>query len=635
MYCVKQIYKMSQAALAVFIFAFAICLGTVAWAKNPLRNKVITIGVLAFRGADKTLRDWTPTATYLQKALPGYQFRIDPLPLAALREAIVAQRIDFLLTNSGSYVDLDARHGVSRIATLKRWAKTTTRTMFGAAIFVRADRADLRDIDDLDGKSLVAVARGAFGGFQMAWKTLVDHGLDPFSDLSSLRFLGFPQDKMVYAVRDGVADSGTVRSGVLETMAREGKIKLSDYRILNPRTVSGFPYAHSTALYPEWPFAKLRDTPSDLAEKVAIALLGMPADSAAARAADYAGWTVPLDYQSIHDLFRELRVGPYTRERVTLYEIAEAYWEWIVFAAIILVLVGLHGVRTEHLVARRTRELSTANAELEQQIAERRRAEDRARRHEAELAHVSRVSVIGEMASGLSHELNQPLSAINSYASGCIRRLLDANNGNQTGELLGAMREVVDQSSRAGRIIARIRGYIHKQEPRRDAVDLNGAVREATALLAEDARSHGVSLTLALADDLPKVAVDLIEIEQVILNLSRNAIDAMSGGNKVGENQTEGAALRISTYRGDDGAVTVSVHDNGPGLSAEASARVWEPFHTTKPGGLGLGLSICQTIVEAHEGRIWADFAGPGGATVSFSLPEHTLPDGEKGSPVP
>ncbi|MBT5109386.1 MAG: PhnD/SsuA/transferrin family substrate-binding protein [Rhodospirillaceae bacterium] len=611
--------------------ALAICLVSGVRAEKHLKDKTVAIGVLAFRGADKALRDWTPTADYLQTALPGYRFRIDPLPLAALREAIVARRIDFLLTNSGSYVDLEARHGVSRIATLKRWAKTTTRTMFGAAIFVRTDRTDIRDIGDLEGKSLVAVARGAFGGFQMAWKALADHELDPFADLSDLQFLGFPQDKMVYAVRDGVADAGTVRSGVLETMAREGKIKRDDFRVLNPRTVSGFPYAHSTALYPEWPFAKLRDTPSDLAEKVAIALLGMPADSAAARAADYAGWTVPLDYQSIHDLFRELRVGPYTRERITLYEIVETYWEWIAFAAIILALVGLHGVRTEHLVARRTRELSTANVELEQQIAERQRAEERARRHEAELAHVSRVSVIGEMASGLAHELNQPLSAINSYASGCIRRLLDANSGNQTDELLGAMREVVDQSSRAGRIIARIRGYIHKQEPRRDAVDLNSAVRESAALLAEDARRHDVSLTLALADELPMVAVDLIEIEQVILNLSRNAIDAMSEDSKM-----EGAALCISTYRGDDGAVTVSVRDNGPGLSAEDSARVWEPFHTTKSSGLGLGLSICQTIVEAHGGRIWADFTGPGGANVSFSLPERDIDgDGDgKGAPV-
>ncbi len=513
--------------LAAFLFAVAFAPEDVAAGEE----RTVKIGVLAYRGAAHAIRSWAPTADYLSARIPGYRFTIVPLPLEELRRETARGAFEFVFTNSGQYVELESEFGISRIATLKTRFGGEASNVFGAVIFTRADRSDVRELQDLRDKSFAAVAPKAFGGFQMAWRELHELGIDPFTDFSSLIFVGLPQDRIVYAVRDGLADAGTVRTHVLETMHAEGKIDISTFRILHRREMPGRSAALSTRLYPEWPFAKLPGTSPELAEKVAIALLGMSRHSPAMRAAGYAGWTVPLDYKPVHDLFRELRIGPYARERVSLYEFVRQYWEWAVFALVILALVGLHGVRTEYLVARRTRELSAINAELEREIAERRRAEARARRHEAELAHVSRVSLMGEMASGLAHELNQPLSAISSYAQGCVRHL--GAGGASSEELRLAMEQVVEQAHRAGQIIRRLRGFLRKDEPRRDRVQINRAVREAVRLLDQDARTHDVEIELDLAEPLPSVRGDLIELEQVVLNLGKNAIDAMaeSAGN--------------------------------------------------------------------------------------------------------
>lgn len=268
---------------------------------SPAVEKEATIAVLAFRGTAESLKRWSPTADYLTQSVPGYTFRIVPLTLDEIGEATRRGVIDFVLTNSGNYVDQEARHGISRIATLRSPDRVTAGNVFGAVIFTRADRGDIRTLSDLKGKSLMAVKPKGFGGFQMAWREFKEAGLDPFEDLSSLQFSVFPQDAVAYAVRDGSVDAGTFRTGSLEFLAAEGKIALSDFRILNAKSHPGFPYPVSTRLYPEWPFSRLRSTAQQLSEDVAVALLRMPADSPAAVRGGYGGWTVPLDYQRVHE----------------------------------------------------------------------------------------------------------------------------------------------------------------------------------------------------------------------------------------------------------------------------------------------------------------------------------------------
>jgi len=294
-------------------------------------QEACTIGVLAHRGPEAAIRMWTPTIDYLSSQIAGHEFRLVPLTLDGMHEAEEQGELDFILTNPGHYVELESHHGVSRIATLMNDRHGVPSMMFGAVIFTSAHREDIRSLADLKGKSFAAVGEAAFGGFQMAWRELKEAGIDPFTGLSDLRFMGFPQDEIVYAVRDGLVDAGTVRTDILERMADQGAINLADFNVLNLQTTEDFPFLHSTRLYPEWAFAKTGSAPDGLARDVIIALLQMPRDDPAAWAGKYVGWTVPLDYHRVHDLFLELGIGPYqVSGDISFAEVLRRYWYWLV-----------------------------------------------------------------------------------------------------------------------------------------------------------------------------------------------------------------------------------------------------------------------------------------------------------------
>ena len=333
---------LSNAALGRTIVFIVLTLATgVALALQPVK-----IGVLKPWGEEIAYKMWTPTAEYLSKKLTSYQFSIVPLSLDQMQQAVESGSIDFLITNSGNYVELEARYGVTRMATLVTTHQGTSTTRFGAVIIARSDRLDIKTIADLKGKSFMAVKKNAFGGFQMAWLEMDFHGVDPFSDLSELRFSGFPQDNIVYAVLNGQVDAGTVRTGTLERLQAQAKIKLTDLRVLPARSAAirigadggeSFPFLHSTLLYPEWPIAQRKGTSSKLAQQVGIALLRLPENSPVARAAYSTGWTVPLDYQPIHELMKILKVGPYVdfHEHGVIARSKEYWWALLLLALII------------------------------------------------------------------------------------------------------------------------------------------------------------------------------------------------------------------------------------------------------------------------------------------------------------
>jgi two-component system, LuxR family, sensor kinase FixL len=226
---------------------------------------------------------------------------------------------------------------------------------------------------------------------------------------------------------------------------------------------------------------------------------------------------------------------------------------------------------------------------------------------ESELIHVSRLTELGQMISALSHEVNQPLSAIGSYVGGALRLL----RAGETGKASEALQRAASQVTRASQIIERIRQFVRKEESRRNTEDIRETIEEAAALALVGSEG-GVRFEMEFAADA-LVLIDRVQIAQVVLNLLRNAIDA-----------TQGQARReitLSTATSADGMLEVRIRDNGPGLSAEIRERLFLPFNTTKASGMGLGLSICRSIVEGHGGRIWATDASGGGTIFHFTLP--------------
>jgi PAS domain S-box-containing protein len=353
--------------ISIFIF-IALFLVSMAYQMPPViaaadgAQEEIKIGVLAHRGEEEALRMWTPTADYLSEQVPGYTFVIVPLDNDNIASVVENDGVDFVVTNPGSYVELEYKYGVSRTATLKNLRQGEAYDEFGAVIFTRADRNDINDLGDLKGSSFMAIDERAFGGWWMAWRELKDNGIDPYRDFSNLTFCGFPQDLVAYAVRDGEVDAGTVRTDTLERMEAEGLIEIDEFKVLNRQYVEDFPFLLSTRLYPEWPFAKLKHTPDALARNVTVALLNMPSDCEAAKAAKCAGWTIPLDYNKVHDCLRELRVGPYEGYgEVTFVEAVKQHWYWFVLIVlVILLLAGGAGY-----VVRLNRKLDASYHELE------------------------------------------------------------------------------------------------------------------------------------------------------------------------------------------------------------------------------------------------------------------------------
>jgi C4-dicarboxylate-specific signal transduction histidine kinase len=246
-------------------------------------------------------------------------------------------------------------------------------------------------------------------------------------------------------------------------------------------------------------------------------------------------------------------------------------------------------------------------------ITERRKAEEHEHQRMLELAHVARLGTMGEMATEIAHELNQPLTAIATYSDGC-RRLLETGSWD-TADLMDAADSIHKQARRAGDIIRRLRKFARKEDPQRLPVGLNELVEGVVQLTALEAGLKDVAVVLDLSGDIPLVLADQVLIEQVLINLIRNAIEIID------EHDCQERRLLIQTWVNGTGMPEVAVTDTGPGLSDQALVRVFEPFFTTKAAGMGMGLSLSQSIVEAHGGHLWAISNPPQGATFGFTLP--------------
>jgi C4-dicarboxylate-specific signal transduction histidine kinase len=245
-------------------------------------------------------------------------------------------------------------------------------------------------------------------------------------------------------------------------------------------------------------------------------------------------------------------------------------------------------------------------------VTEQKNAEEQARRHQTELARVARLSTMGEMATGIAHELNQPLSAIANFARGCIRRL--HSDGMNPGELIEPLEEVCEQAERAGEILRHVRDFVRKSELQMKPLDINQIVRTVVKFTEHEARHQGAIVRLDLDSGLPRVQADAIMIEQVICNLVRNAVEAMA------EAQSSWRQVTILTRLSGGGDVEIEVGDTGPGIDGAVIDQVFDQFFTTKPEGVGMGLSISRSIVESHGGRIRAESGRKGGATFRFTL---------------
>ncbi|MES9969354.1 MAG: PhnD/SsuA/transferrin family substrate-binding protein [Candidatus Thiodiazotropha sp.] len=330
----KLLNNTTRQFVSILILWFAT---TLVLADTPL----VKIGVLAKRGPEKSMQRWSATAEYLNDTLPAYRFKIIPMAFDDIQILVKNQMVDFVIVNPGIYVNLSVKYGVRRVLTLvNKLSHESQVSKFGSVIFTHRELDNIQNLGDLRDQRVAAVHSTSLGGWIMARRELRVEAIEKW-DFASLLFLN-THDAVVNAVLRREAEVGIVRTDTLERMAQEGKLNQAELRIISPKSYEDFPYAISTPLYPEWPFSQLPHTSQVIAREVAIALLELPPDHLAARDARIHGWTIPENYQTVHDLLALLEMPPYEKKlQAKFFESLADLWYWYLLILLILLVLAI------------------------------------------------------------------------------------------------------------------------------------------------------------------------------------------------------------------------------------------------------------------------------------------------------
>lgn len=584
-----------------------------AWAQAaaPLADalETVTIGVQIIQDSAQEIAQWQLWAQQWQPAVPHLQVRILPLRWDALEAAVQAQQVQFVVSSPGHYVALEARHGVVRIASQLTETGVHSMHAVGSALVVAAD-SPWQHWSDLRQQPVAAVAQDAFGGYQVMAAQWRLQGL-PASALQPI-FTGYPMQKALHAVHEGVAQAAILRVCLLEQLVARGEVAAGAYRVLRGPQASRVnggagDCQASSPLYPGWALAALPGTPQRWSHDVLLALLAQEGATPAGR------WTVPADYQTVHDVLRVLEVTPYAPPPALSWHawLWQHRW-WGCMGLLIGALALAYLLHVEALVKRRTAALSRSLQErdaLAQQVAHSRE----------QLDHMGRLSVLGELSATLAHEISHPLASLSNYVTGLQRRHGDGRLApEQLHSALDAMQEAVTRTERvldSVRVLARKRVSVQRQTAMWPLVCETVELLQAMSCNAP--QPWQLTLDCPLELQTAQVVMDGLQVQQVLLNLIKNANDLHSGDERIA-----GPVVVSLAWGSEPQTVLLAVCDQGPPMSADAVARLFEPFYTTKPDGLGLGLAISRNIAELHGGHLQARPQGSsGGLCMELVLP--------------
>ncbi len=535
----------------------------------PLQAENWTIGVLALRGPVSTQIHWQGLVDTLNKALPNEDFTLLPLNLDEMREAVQTGQINFLLTNPAQLIQLVNSYDLRWLLSLRSSLEpdNRTRNVLGSLILVKNDD-QIKNLDDLIGKKVGAISADAFGGYLLGYKVLRDKGYEPTKDFR-MQFLGFPADALIYALRDGGLSAAIVPVCLLENMSAEGLINKQQFRPLIEYP-SSLPCLTSTELYPNWSFAALGDVPNDLVDRVTKTLLNTETSGLS--------WGAPSSISQVDALLRSINKHPQQRQFWRdIVSWAIQYQLVIGIVVLVFVLLGVNHIWIAFLVRRRSQQLDQAHNLLRQQ--------------ETDLDKAQRMNILGEMASGFAHELNQPLSAIRHYAQGSVIRLKQES---ELHSLLPTLEKIDQQAQRGADIIRNLRLWVGKSHLDNNIHYTSQSVTQIILHLWQLLRitQHYPSVQLFLPPNqdnhlmLPETL-----LEQLLSNLLTNSL------------QADAQQIRIEFHTSTKHFLLVFQDDAG-GMTEEQLTAGITPFSTTKQEGLGLGLVICQRLMQSQKGDI-------------------------------
>ncbi len=584
----------------------------------------ISIGILSYNPLE-TLDGsrWKLTLERLNQH-PEYFFVAQFLSAEELESLLEKDELDFVICDAFSYLRLKKEYDISHFLTRNELYSSQPYSLEGLSVYTKNNNYDIVHLLDLKDKKIALL-----GGNNPLTKTFLNkflfkYGLIP--DFNIHIETMHDNTQLLSALESGNIDAIITKSGIIEkTFKNQLSIKSSNIpRLINPRQSWQAPFLHSSNLIPEWPITKTWFVDNKLANQVTSLLIDNSfsitkkqifynnAGESSDNFLEQFHWSISPDYHILYSLF------PLIDENSSLQKDKEQFSSQLQYIIIFIIIFFLLIILSLFLRSSRdlNNRLGLSKLSLEKEIKERQFAQEQTLSHQEELAHVTRLSTMGEMASGLAHELNQPLSAINTYVQGCIRRI---NMGkNNSAEIINALQLTAQQAERAASIIRRLRSFVRKEQTHKTYSEMNNIIHEVSIFFESQLKNKNIQLNFELQENMPPVLIDIIQIEQVLVNLLKNAIESLMD---VNEANITIYTKQLENPSPEDDMIELCVVDNGHGIGKDKLKRIFNPFFTTKNSGMGMGLSISSSIIDAHNGKLYASNNTIQGARFCFSLP--------------
>jgi two-component system sensor histidine kinase TtrS len=533
---------------------------------------------------------------FLQEKIPDIEFRVTYYRMNELMTAISSGEVDLFMASSGLFWQMKHK-GVRDLATIA--SKQTPNPNKGVAgvIFARKDRTELNTLEDIRGLTASTGLPNMFLAAQLALSSVAQGGYDPDRFFARILWHDLPIPTVLEEVRNGTADVGLIRACVLESEAPDWK---NEFRIINAQPEEDFHCARSTDAFPNWTIAATDGFSPELSRRVAVALLSSPPSEKGGY-----HWSLATDFEKVDRVSRLLKTDGYSYlKEWTLARIWKQYQEWILVILALIASLIIHLLRVEDLVKKRT-------SAWKEEMDRRRQAEELARDYEKRMAAAQKMSILGQLSSIFAHELRQPLQIV-QYLNDGIRLLIRRDSVN-IGRVAQCSDGIEAQLTKMSEILARVRSYAKSGQKRDEKVNLSELTRTTLQrLLPSDG---AVTLKSAVADGIC-IRGDALELELLINNLVKNALEEMQGAK---------GRLEVALTR-EAGRVLLQIDNSGRKFSKEDILRFSQPLETSKSGGLGLGISIAQSIAEAHRGHLTLEARDGGGVRASVEFPENQEP---------
>ena len=554
---------------------------SIAQNQNIQSKKLVTIAVQAFLGPSEANKKWYPTIDFLNKKFDKYHFElliIEAQNVSLLRELVATEKLDYVITQPVATAELQFLSDVIPVLTKKDKRGVSK---FGSVIITSSANSKIDSIQDLKGKSFAGANPLGLGGWILGYDYLLSQGVDLYTDTSRIDFLG-SQVNIVDAVIMRMVDAGVIRTGVLERLSKNGKIRLSDIKVLDYK--AGFPYILSTNLVPEWSFSATTKVDPILTNRIVEALKQV--DLNPNKSHDLAQWGDVVDYQVIHQLLQKHRIGVY--KDPMLVNLFKKYYQ-LLLIALVLLMTSIWYIRERRL--------------------------EKINQYKVELERLSRLSSVDQLLSEIAHEIAQPVTSIKIDAK-VIEKLLKNTGSVSDDSIAKVVKSLNRKTDHCVDVINNIRSFLTTKKITHEPVNINNRISNVLKLMNHELNVNNVKVSQASNDELPLVYMSTVELDQVLLNLCKNAISAMS------DHECKLKELSVFTTVDDDN-VNIFVKDTGPGIVD--NENLFKLFKTNKllnnTEGLGLGLSLSRSIIRSYAGDLVLKSSSSQGATFVITLP--------------